>query len=435
MPQKDRPTAAQAQQSIEDIGNAFYDHLITDGPSQLDRITTIAGNDLSQQPQGDIGNQRNRLNSILQSYRVSMIRAFRDLAKADGVDIILPNGLTNPVFRTIREWVGQFGRFTGGTKQHVTARGWTRGSEINANGVNLYRLNVDRDGVAIDTGSPQIINVVSGDSASRNIQRVRIFGEPTGLDPFELLGNSLDFNTPLINEESGVSSAAGGQQMQNHRLGNQSDDTTAFAANTDVGGWTMDAFASWARDLTNLLGTNLSSLRSTVDNAYFEQEITSRELDFYAPFLPFVWVYPTGVGAGEGVDILWGDQVQTFDVGTAGNGMWNLLVPTRDNLLFAGNFGTSSTGQLLRIRNNIPAGGTLDYGMAGMVRGFRLNAAWGFALSDGNNKATKGQHQTTTDVLAAAATLNHVFAMMFPEFVEAYWSNDATASSLIADMA
>ena len=152
MPQTARPTEAQARQTIVDIGNAFFDQVTNDGPSQLTRINAITGNYKSQQPEGDLSVQRARLNAVLQGYRTQMIAAFRDLAKANTVDIIIANGLTNTVFRQIREFIGKFGRFTAATKRHVNARGWSRGGEISANGVNLFRLNVDRDAVDHPTG-------------------------------------------------------------------------------------------------------------------------------------------------------------------------------------------------------------------------------------------------------------------------------------------
>ncbi len=428
MSQTDRASAAEAQGTVEDIANAVYDLVITDGPSQLTRLNTI---DAGYAGQGTVDNGlgvRRNLVASLGEYGSMMSQALIEWGKAEGVDA-LETSVSGELFVRLRQYLSDEGPYSGGSvDKKVTARGFSRGSEAAPTGFKVYRLLVDEYGQTIDTGNPQVITLerVSGPAESPHVLNLR--GEQEGLDAFELLGSGDDVNITAVNETTGTNTGAGGNVLLNPRLNNLSS-TTSITATTQISNWALNDAAEWDGDTTNKFRTNLRSIKTSTDRAYFQQTITNG-LDPRTPYLPVVWVYPeAGINSGDGIEIDWGGKSQAF-AGLTGDA-WNICVCDRDKDLFPVQFDDATNGARFRVTADLDNAGTLHFGAAFLVPGIRINGVWYFVLSDSTD-GVAGATATITDTITPAATINHVLPLLYPDEPEAYLPT--TGTNLISNL-
>lgn len=418
----DRATTAEAIATMVDVGDGAYDLLITDGPSIIARLDQIAAAYAGQQGRimasPNQSEQRRALVTSMNAYNTMMTTALLELAKSDGVDI--DGDPTRAQFwRDLRDWMED-------DNYYVTGRGWTRGSEPSITNLSVWRLTTDRNGEPIESGYPQVITtMVRAATGNQAAPSVRVYGEPAGLDAYELLGNGFSSDLTPVSPEANSS----GNLLTNPSLRN---DVTNGGDITALDGWTLSATDEWVSDTsTQLFREGTRAIKTTTEDAYIEQTVRNN-INPDRPYLPVVAVYLDSVGSGDAITISWGGKSQTFDSVT--NSAWVLLAPDRDQDLWLEQFDDASNGGRLRVTFE-GSSGTCFLGWVGWVPMRRLGDYmwWAAALGDGSPLA--GASGTTTDSLSAAATLNHILPMLYPNNPEAYLKTTSdTGSTQIDDL-
>jgi hypothetical protein len=419
----DRASLAEAIATLVDVGDATYDLINTDGPSVIARLDQIAaayaGQDGQTMAAPNQSPVRLALRNQIASYRTMMTSALLELAKADGVDV--EGTPSQPLWwHQIREWMED-------DNYYATGRGWTRGSEPSVTNLNTYRLLTDQTGESVETGYPQVITTevqrATGNQAS---PQVRIYGEPAGLDQFELLGNG--FSNAIAPFGPGGNNS--GNLLSNSSLVNDIANAGDIAS-ADISSWTLNADDEWQADTAKGFGNLTRCIGTDDQNAYIEQSVVSG-LRRDVPYLPVVAVYLDSVGSGNAVTINWGGKSQTFSSVT--NSQWVVLAPDRDGDLWLDQFDDATNGGRIRV-TFAGSSGTLSVGWVGWVPMTRLGdfAWWACVLGDSNPLA--GASATTTDSLSANATLNHVLPLLYPTNPNAYLRTSSdTGSTQIADL-
>jgi hypothetical protein len=416
----DRATTSEAIATVVDTGDAARDLLVTDGPSIIARLDQIAaayngqaGTLMASPVQSST---RRGIRDALRGYSVMMSTALADWGKSDGVDIVA-EAPTAAYFARLREWMDD-------QNYYVTPRGWTRGSEPTITGLATYRLLVDELGENIESGNPEVITVkVVKASGNRQSPQVSVRGEPSGVDAFELLGSGMSAR-PLfpIAPDAGNT----GNLIANSKL------THNFAENADVtalGSWVLSATDDWLGDTTRLFRGLATSIKTTTQNAYIEQVVTAN-LDPTRPYLPVIAVYLDSVGSGNAVTVNWGGKSQTFS--SVANDEWVLLAPDRDLDLWPRQFDDATNGGRLRV-TFAGSSGTCYLGFVAWVPMTRLPTGQWMLTALQDTTPVIGASGTITDSLSAAATLNHILPVLFPDEPGAYLKSSSDSGSTKID--
>lgn len=416
----DRPTTSEAIATVVDVGDSARDLLVTDGPSVIARLDQIAaayagqaGTLLDAPVQSSV---RTNIRRAFRAYRPMMTAALAEWGKSDGVDVV-PAAPSNAFFARLREWMEA-------QNYYVTARGWTRGSEPSITGLSVYRLLKDENGENIETGNPETITVeVVKANGNRQSPQVNVYGEPAGVDEFELLGSGLGaFSiTPVA-----PGAAATGGLLANPSL------AQSFADDADVStlnGWTLSSATAWQSDTGETFRDLTTSIKTDDANAYIEQYVQTN-LNPAQPYLPIVAVYLDSVGSGNAITINWGGKSQTFSNVT--NSQWVLLAPDRDADLWPLQFDDATNGDRLRV-TFVGSAGTCYIGFVAWVPFVQLPTGQWMLAALQDTTPVVGASGTIADSLSAAATLNHILPMLFPEVVGAYLKTSSDSGSTKID--
>lgn len=420
-------TTAQAQATMVQACETYYDFLVTDGANVLTNIANEGYNGDNLKGDGATrGAIRDSIKSVEEKIKARLKFTLEELAASADVDI--PFSFGDEFFRRLRRYYDDVEEYAGGSvDSKVAARGWTRGGEPTLTGVKVFRLNVDDHGQTIETGNPQdnVIQVISGPGQST--RKVAFSSSAPGLDKWDLQGRGAYKEVSLIDDNNISATVDGLTQAVVDPLLAHGVDNGSAVTDADLANWTLSGDTHFTSDTSITYRDAASSLSTTgvnADGAYVYQDV-STELDKRIAWLPVVAVYTDGINAADGFVIDWGGKSQAFTGLT--DQTWEYLVPDRDVDLYPTQFDSATIGNRIKVTvDDDNATGTYKIGAIFWIPMFRFNSTPWACVTDVTNPTT-GTAVTVTDSLAVAGVINHSIATAFGnETNEAYLPTSGT---------
>jgi hypothetical protein len=367
-------TYAEAKASLNLTGAALWDAWKTHMPSMIDDV--LASNaDYEGDYPDEVQTQYRSLRRTLLAQingtgplKAQFDRAHLDMCAAtDGPNITVAEAsATIPIFQQYQSAKGIFAG--NGVSEKVTARNISRGAVSAPTNLPIKRLTVNRWGQELQGGRFESIKIEVANQTLTIPRKVRFIGRAAGQDA--VAGNALQFDeagsgitSTEIDAYDPVSTPRVGGIITNPQL--LFGGLTGGASVTTLNGWTTLS-GTWTSDTTNVLPNRTTSLKTSVDGCYFEQQFTSSP-DQNTPTPPAVWVFVNAAFVANACTITtqFGSHTQVFTGGSEISAGWNLLVADMDKDIWPLNY-ESATARTLKVTVGINTAGEASFAYAGM---------------------------------------------------------------------